>query len=399
MQTQRTLTWCRWFFGIGVVGGTAWLLYASSSILWPFIAAAVTAYVGFPVVRWIERRLHISRAWVLVGGYGLVGSLLWVATSQFIIPFWHTIESSDQALPALVQAATQPVVQLLPLLSQYGVQESDVTTQWQTWLGQIGVSIGTWIPLAVQHLATVITLGVTYLVLTGYFLAQGDGMIRACVAACPTPARHAIDALRHDMHNVLQAYLRSQVLMIGIMTVCFAIPLNTLGIPYAWFLAFMAGCLEVIPIVGPFIATLSIAAIAATQGEYPFLFTAPLAVAFVVTHFLAVRIVQDQFIAPRVYGKSVAVHPVLLIFAVLAGGVLYGPAGMMMATPFAAMIGIALRHVWSWMKEDGDPPTPDQSDPLPSHPQTVASDRGLPSVGASHSVDGPQPNAHVAESW
>lgn len=323
-----------------VLLGIFWLCIAAQSILWPFIAAAITAYVCFPIITWFERRLSIGRGWVIAAHYFIVAGIA-AALARWVVPtLWQQALGFQASVPAIIGQIVESMRFLTPWLADRGVSQETVTGQVTGIMGSFGMAVGSTMPAALAHIATTATLAITYIVLTAYFLAQGDSMLKSAVGFLPLAARSDAERLGCNIHRVLQLYIRSQIVMTGIMTLLFFIPLATLQVPYAPLLALMAGCLEIIPILGPWIATISIAAITASQGEYPFFLTAPIAVSFVVGHFLIMRVVQDQFIAPRFFGNTVAVHPVGMIFAVLAGGATLGPVGMLLATPVAAVIQV-----------------------------------------------------------
>jgi predicted PurR-regulated permease PerM len=166
------------------------------------------------------------------------------------------------------------------------------------------------------------------------------------------PAAAGIDSLidqpRHrelwrdiaeDVHLLLAKYVRALILLSLITFVVWSAAFFLAGMPYPVGLAAIAGALEFLPIVGPLTAGVIVVSVALFSGyAHPWLL-----VAFV----LVWRGIQDYVSSPLVMGRGIEIHPAVVIFGVIAGGEIGGPAGMFLSVPLIA----ALRIVWRRVRD------------------------------------------------
>ena len=181
-------------------------------------------------------------------------------------------------------------------------------------------------------------------ILAFFLLKDAEGFRRSALQMLPRGRwRWRGDEFFQDVNSTLAAYIRAQLtacLFIGI--VC-AIGFTLLGLPGPVVMGFIAGLFEFIPLVGP----LSVAIMAALLAV---LHTGPLS-AFLILLFLGVlRVVQDYVIYPRLIGQGIHLHPLAVIFAILAGHELAGVAGIFLAIPVVAILTVSYRH---WMEHRG----------------------------------------------
>ena len=151
------------------------------------------------------------------------------------------------------------------------------------------------------------------------------------------------DEFFQDLNSTLAAYVRAQLtacLFVGI--IC-AIGFTLLGLPGPVVMGFMAGVFEFVPLIGP----LTIAILAALLAV---LHSGSLSAFFVLLFLGVLRIVQDYFIYPRLIGQGIELHPLAVIFAILAGHELAGVAGIFLAIPVVAILTVSYRH---WMEHRG----------------------------------------------
>ena len=166
------------------------------------------------------------------------------------------------------------------------------------------------------------------------------------------------DEFFQDINSTLAAYIRAQLtacLFIGV--VC-AIAFTLLGLPGGLVMGVLAGAFEFVPLVGPLTIAI-IAGILAMFHAGPFN-------AFLVLLFLGVlRIVQDYVVYPRLIGQGIHLHPLAVIFAILAGEKLAGVAGIFLAIPVVAILTVSYRH---WMEHSGTEGLADLLEPTPAEP-------------------------------
>jgi predicted PurR-regulated permease PerM len=156
----------------------------------------------------------------------------------------------------------------------------------------------------------------------------------------PLEYRARVETLSAEIHRVLGRYLRGQLVLIALMaTVTFVVLEWVFHLPYALWIAILTGFLEVIPLVGPVTAGAIACLVGFAQGGLGE--AAGLAVAY-----LILRQTEDQLVMPQVVGRAVHVHPLVTIFAVLAGERIAGVLGMILAVPTAAAIKVVLDYAY-----------------------------------------------------
>ena len=182
------------------------------------------------------------------------------------------------------------------------------------------------------------------------------------------------DEFFQDINSTLAAYIRAQLtacLLIGV--VC-ALGFTLLGLPGGLVMGFIAGVFEFVPLVGPLIVAI-MAAILAVLHAGPFN-------AFLVLLFLGVlRVVHDYFVYPRLIGQGIHLHPLAVIFAILAGEKLAGVAGIFLAIPVVAIITVSYRH---WLEHRGSEGFADLLEP------TTTTEDESPVVNELHAKSTPE---------
>ena len=167
-----------------------------------------------------------------------------------------------------------------------------------------------------------------------FFLIGGGEIRRNFVHLFDTSSRPLVDAILDDLHYLLSHYIRALILLAIATFVAFSIFLSLVGAPYAVLLAGSAAALEVIPVLGPLAAAVSIVIVAALSGYTHIL--------WIVIFLLLYRLFQDYVLSPYLMGVGVEVPPLLVLFGVLAGNQLAGIPGMFFSVPVIAALRMVL---------------------------------------------------------
>jgi predicted PurR-regulated permease PerM len=194
-------------------------------------------------------------------------------------------------------------------------------------------------------------------ILAFFLLKDAESFRRSALLMLPRGRwRWRGDEFFQDINSTLAAYIRAQLtacLFIGI--VC-GIGFTVLGLPGGLVMGVIAGVFEFIPLVGPLTVAI-MAAVLAMLHAGPFN-------AFLVLLFLGVlRIVHDYAIYPRLIGQGIHLHPLAVIFAILAGEKLAGVAGIFLAIPVVAILTVSYRH---WLEHRGSEGFADLLEPAPA---------------------------------
>ncbi len=208
------------------------------------------------------------------------------------------------------------------------------------------------------------------IVITFYLMRDGDRFATRAVQITPEAYRGDVARMLYELGKVWNAYLRGQLILCSTVGLMVYIAALLLGLPNAPILGLMAGILEFIPNIGPFIALVPafLLALFSQSTTLPFLEGLPYALVAAVT-WTGIQNIEAFYIVPRVMGGSLDLHPVVVIFGVIAGASLAGPLGIILAAPFLATIRLIGLYLYGKLFDVDPFPTP-KKNPLPPPPGT-----------------------------
>jgi predicted PurR-regulated permease PerM len=217
-----------------------------------------------------------------------------------------------------------------------------------------------WIQAANQYLQNVVTIllketpglvgqllsGLTLFIIVPFalffFLAEGRTIKRAIIEQVPNRYFELILNLLHRIDRQLGSYMRGMVLSVIIVSLLSSTGLYIIGLEHFLVIGLLAGLANVIPYMGPAIGI--IAGVVAAVLQYSALSFGVVIPVIIV--FAIVQLVDNVFVAPMVVGRSVNLHPLLVIFAVFVGSELFGAVGMLLAVPTTAVIKVSVRTIY-----------------------------------------------------
>jgi predicted PurR-regulated permease PerM len=185
-----------------------------------------------------------------------------------------------------------------------------------------------------------------FLVASFYLLKDGHAVIEKMFKKFPSKNATEIREVGRRINVVLGGYLRGQILLILIMGVTTSIILTLLGIKYALILGLITGFLELIPFVGPVIATTLVAGIAFITGENSLSLDPTKISLVVIVIYFTLRQLEDYFVIPQLLGRLTRLHPLLVLFSILTSGAIAGPIGFILGVPVAASARVLLEYYW-----------------------------------------------------
>lgn len=351
---------------VGILVALALLLVrAIGPAMSPFIAGAITAYLFNPLIHWLNQRTRIGRAAWILALYVLIGILVY-ALVRYVGPrFGMQFNDLRHQFPAIVkelqhQVTVNHVIEFGGVRFDLGPIEGQLTN--------LLTELSRTFPERVPHLFLTaiesLLLFLTYLIVTFYFLLQSEQLMNWLYNLVPAAYRDEVRGLGKQIDQILASYIRGTLLLIPVMSVVTYVMLTILGVRYALVLAIMTGFLEVIPLVGPWTAAGSAMLVALFQATTPFGWDNWVLAVVVVVGYFVLRMSEDNFIIPYVVGSAVHLHPVLVLFAILAGGALGGAFGLFIAIPTVAVVRLLLRYVYRKLIDSPELPPSDVTPPL-----------------------------------
>ncbi len=324
-----------------------WLLVASLVVLWlardvigPFVVAGVIAYAFGPLVTAAERRTGLPRIVVVAVGYvaalAIVAVLVAVLAERLAAELLSLGATGPDAIGTTIR---QLVGGDTIAIGGQQISVAAIADAIQARLGALVASPGDAV-----HAATVVAqfgLDTVLALIVAFYLLLDAARFRArAIDLMPESRRATTVALLERIHVVLGKWLRGQLLLIALVALVVYVGLGPiLHLPYALAIAVVTGVLEVLPLVGPAIATVIAGTDAFTHGG------AGVAAAVVIFYFV-LRQVEDQVVMPVVIGRAVHLHPVVTIFAVLVGLSTFGILGGVLGVPVAAAANVVFNEAF-----------------------------------------------------
>lgn len=336
-QPRRT-----WPFWLTVLVAAGVFLYLIKGVLLPFIAGFIIAYFLDPVVKRLER-LGLSRVTViLLVSLGL--ALLGAALALLVVPL--VVNQATQLLadlPSYVEAVKQWSQRILTYVTNTtGIDVLDRLQEDGGEVGQDAVGAITDILNSLISgglaLANLVSLVLITPIVTVFLLANWDRIVRAVDDLLPRPHLGTLRQLLGEMDRVLAGFLRGQGLVCLIMAAYYALALSLGGLRYGVLVGLLAGLLTFIPFVGALTGLVLTLVLAFVQFDT----LGPVIV--LLGLYFAGQIVEGNVLTPRIVGRQIGLHDLWLIFAVLVGGALFGPFGVLLAVPVTGCLGVLVRH-------------------------------------------------------
>jgi predicted PurR-regulated permease PerM len=338
---------------VGAIALSLWVLQRIAAVGFILIAAALFAYVIAPLVdlaqhpvRLAGRGRHLPRAAAIGLVYLLIAASVGGAT-VLLLP--SALRQADDAI-ARIPAGAQSVLVWEQGWSRY-YERLKIPRQLRQGIDASAAAANESMLASGRRQLEAIASKVTALpwlvmipVLAFFLLKDAGSIRRIIIVGLPFRFRLRGHRLFDDLNATLAAYVRAQLLACVLVGVTCGIGFVVLGVPYPVLLGVMAGALEFIPMVGPFLL-----ACAATIAA---LIHAPVTAIQTVVFLAILRVVEDYVIYPRLIRRGLELHPLAVIVGVMAGAELDGVLGMFLAVPTVATGTVIVRHLQLWRAFD-----------------------------------------------
>ena len=329
----------QWLILVGIVGLVVWLL---APVLMPFVLAALFAYLGDPLVDRLERRMTRTLAVSLVF---LVMIVVVTAIMLVLVPFIERqIGNFLAQLPTWIdwfQTRAAPWLeahfgistdvldtqQLISMLQAHWKEAGGIATAVLGRVSKSGLTIVGW------------ALNIVMIpVVAFYLLRDWDIMVERIHALVPRSIEPVVARLAHESDDVLGAFLRGQLSVMVALGILYGVGLWLVGLSVGPLIGMIAGLISFVPYLGA-ITGVVMAVIAALVQYQDWTHVALVLMVFAIGQSL-----EGYVLVPRLVGEKIGLHPVAVIFAVLAGGELFGFLGVLLALPVASVVMVLLRY-------------------------------------------------------
>lgn len=341
ISTQTTLLV---LFAIAVV------LYEIQLMLPPFVAAAWLAYISTPAIEHLTARTGWPRPLFAVAAFAvflLLGAGLgYLALPPLLREVARTLNDLEGMLRELARQVVGPgKVGILGHPTDAAQLAQATADALRRWLGRPGALAAFGTGAFAAAFGLLLTL-----VLLFYFLLTGPAIARGLLRLVPPRQRPLIRHIWSLLDPVLKRYFLGVLLVVAYAAAAAYVGLGlVLGIPHAVVLALFTGILEMIPVIGPGAA----AVIAGLVAMHHAAGIGPI-IAYAI-YATALRLSIDQLFGPLALGAAARLHPALVIFCFLAGGLLFGVVGIVLSVPVALVVKVTLALLYD---EAAGEPTP-----------------------------------------
>lgn len=343
MQSDLRLNWLIAIVLAGV------LFYLLAPVLTPFIAAGLLAYISDPLADRLQR-LRMPRTLAVV----VVFLLTFVVIALLVLLVGPLIKTQINALFAALPDIARQVEQVwLPSILSWMSIEGGDDVGIGAFLARYSDMVGSWsgtIVMGVSKSSGVLAAAVLSLflipILTFYMLRDWDLFIKHVGALVPESQRETVFMLAKETDEVLGAFLRGQILVMLALAIIYSAGLSLVGLKFAIAIGVVAGLVSFVPYLG-FVFGIGLAGLTVVLEPNPLW-----NLVGVVATFTIAQMIEGSFLTPKLVGDRIGLHPVLVIFAVAAGGQLFGFFGILLALPAAAVLSVLLRFAYfRYLKE------------------------------------------------
>ncbi|MGE5547063.1 MAG: AI-2E family transporter [Solirubrobacterales bacterium] len=331
-----------WLVGLAVF---LLLLYVLRGVLLPFVAGMAVAYFLDPLADRLER-LGLSRTMatslITLGFFALVVLLILVlfpVVEDQVLNFAHRV-------PGYIDSFGKRIQPLVNELKRH-LSARDIE-RLQSSAGEYAGTAASW---AAGVLKGVLTGGLVVVnilsllfitpVVTFYLLRDWDVMIGKMDSWLPREHAETIRQQAREINRTLSGFLRGQAMVCLALGTFYGIGLSLVGLDLGLVIGLLSGLLSFIPYLGSISGFIAGVGLALAQSEG---WTLPL---LVIGVFLVGQAIEGNVLTPKLVGDKVGLHPVWIMFAVLAGGALFGFVGILIAVPVAAVVGVLTRFALS----------------------------------------------------
>ncbi|GHD32749.1 AI-2E family transporter [Halioglobus pacificus] len=339
----------RWPLMLGVIVALGVLFYVLQPILLPFVLGAVIAYLGDPLVDALERR-KVSRTVGVVLVFLLFSSIVFLLLLLAIPMLLQQLDAMVSKIPAIYRWIT---TEALPWIqARFSVEEAGLPrVDWSAQLADNWQSLGRLTANTFKQITgsgASLLLGIANMALVPvvafYLMRDWDAIMSRMLMIFPRAWQDRVNHMVGEADEVVGAFIRGQLIVMCALGVIYSAGLWMVGVQLALLLGVIAGLASIVPYLG-FAVGIVASLIAAWAQSGDWLMLLSVAVVFGVG-----QLIESMVLTPILVGDRIGLHPVAVIFALMAGGQLAGFVGVLVALPVAAVIMVFARHAVAYYR-------------------------------------------------
>jgi len=347
------------------------VVYRFQDVIPPLVIALLLAFILDPIADFLTNRLRLSRGLASA----IVILILIIAMAGMAATPVAVVPTIQQAVESMQEETTDVINEIGRFFNQPPITFLGYELDLGEFYDELSQLLRTFVSSVAQETINIvlsIASGLLWLIfilmITFYLLKDADRLIEQLDRLPPQDYRQDFVRLRQQIADVWNAFLRGQLLLGVVIAVVTTAGCMALGIRYAPVLGLLAGLLEVVPSIGPTIAAVPAILLALFQENTLFGMSNFWYAVLVAGMYIVIQQLENNLIVPRILGRSLNLHPVLVLIAVVVGGSLGGVLGILLAAPTLATIRVIGRYIF-YRIYDLDPfAEADETEEIPSPP-------------------------------
>jgi HAD superfamily hydrolase (TIGR01549 family) len=360
---------------IGLIIVLLLALYVFRAILPPVAIALVLAYLLKPIADFVERRTRLSRT-VSVLGVFLVLLVLIAVIPVSVVPYLvDRINVLELDLQRLVDDVATFLSQPITFF-RFTFNPQDLLGDVRGTLQDLVQPFATQTVTLLVGVASSLIWVAAILVISFYLVKDADRLRGYLDGITPPGYREELRRLREEINLVWRAFFRGQVVLGLIIGISVWITMTAVGLPQAGLMGLLAGILEVIPTIGPVLATIPALLVALIRGSTYLPLSNFWFAVLVLALYLAIQQVESTYLQPRIMGSRLKLHPLIVFTGVLVGGIVAEILGIFLAAPIIATVRVLLSYVHAKLldREPFPPKVEDVSEVYPGEIDAILFD-------------------------
>jgi predicted PurR-regulated permease PerM len=343
-----------WFI-LALIAGTGWLLYLLAPVITPFAMSAGLAYLADPMVDRLQRikffKWRCNRTLAVLIVFALIAGAL-VLVLLILLPMLRDqVEGLVEKAPQIsnwVVGTAMPWLQAKLGLSSFALDAQSLAAAIKAYWKEASATVLGVAGSVSRGGQAVLTWLVNLLlvpVVTFYLLRDWDKLVEGVRTLVPREVEPVVSQLFREIDEVLAAFVRGQLMVMLALGLIYSLGLLAVGLDLALIIGMGAGLLSIVPYLGTLFGV--IAALVAAL----FQFQDVLHPVLVLLVFALGQSLEGMVLTPMLVGDRVGLHPVAVIFAVLAGGQLFGFLGVLLALPVASALNVLVAFLHQRYRE------------------------------------------------
>ena len=322
------------------------VLYLFRALIPPFAVAVLLAYIVKPIADRVERRLGSSRTMSVLLVYVVILVLIALVPVTVVPIAVERVARLSSELETLSD-------QIIGFLSQ-PVHIMDYTFGLEQVVGDVDTALQSIVrPFASQTVGFFINLissllWVVSIFIISFYLVRDAARLRAFLDSIAPPGyTEELRGLREEINHVWKAFLRGQLVLGLVVGTLVWITMSIVGLPNAGLMALIAGLLEIVPTFGPVLATVPALITALLQGSVYLPLSNFWFALLVLGIYIIIQQTENAYLVPRIMGRRLQLHPLVIFLGVLAGGLVAGVVGVLLAAPVLGTLRVLARYTYA----------------------------------------------------